>query len=134
MDLVTNSAPKGLTQTQTAVTAEPNWTTTEESMPRARAWLDQCLGTHRQCIVNSTSEAWYPSRLLRLTRTSEDVKIRLQDCRDEAPSGRYITLSHRWANAKFLTLTTENIEEMKRDIPFNGLPKTFQHAVQVTLD
>ncbi|KAK1749723.1 hypothetical protein QBC47DRAFT_311471 [Echria macrotheca] len=46
---------------------------------------------------------------------------------------KYIALSHRWGKDKPLKTETKNIEGLSEwVIDFDGLPKTFRHAVQVT--
>lgn len=41
----------------------------------------------------------------------------------------YFTLSHVWGTEKFLTLTTQNMTLLKREIQLIELPKCFQEAV-----
>lgn len=48
--------------------------------------------------------------------------------------GKYPTLSHCWGNPGLMStrLTASNLEEYKRGIPFDYLPRTFQDAVTAT--
>jgi hypothetical protein len=46
----------------------------------------------------------------------------------------YLTLSHCWGRVPFLTLTEENIGQMKHSIPVDDLPKLFQDAMLTTLE
>ncbi|KAM6513277.1 hypothetical protein FALCPG4_015720 [Fusarium falciforme] len=49
--------------------------------------------------------------------------------RNQRSRVEYFTLSHVWGTDKFLTLTTENITRLKRQIEPTELPKCFQEAV-----
>jgi hypothetical protein len=44
----------------------------------------------------------------------------------------YVTLSHRWGSSQPLKTTKTTLQENLKQIPFAILPKTFQHAVEVT--
>jgi hypothetical protein len=97
----------------------------------------------------------YPARLISLeqlkkqrflyTKTLESIDLSTEvsvhlveksDWEDERPAEnvRYVTLSHCWgkvANEEERTkLTSENIEEFKRGIKLNTLPKTFRQAMK----
>lgn len=56
--------------------------------------------------------------------------VRLHESNGETE--HYICLSHCWGRKEFLQTTTANIIELKREIPWSALPKTFQDAIIFT--
>jgi Heterokaryon incompatibility protein (HET) len=44
---------------------------------------------------------------------------------------RYMTLSHRWGEIPFLTLTRKNLHDLYTGLPLSNLPRTFQDAIAV---
>ncbi|EKD16493.1 uncharacterized protein L3040_001228 [Drepanopeziza brunnea f. sp. 'multigermtubi'] len=81
---------------------------------------------------------FYPTRLIELGPLSSTT-VKLVVTSDlmhpnaenaHKPVGRYVTLSHCWGHAKFLTLTKSNVCSFTRDgIPLEKLTRTFQHAI-----
>jgi len=90
-------------------------------------WMHDCLRNHPRCNEWS-NPPWWPTRLLDIESHTE---ARLLETYTATPSGPYLTLSHRWGTAKFVTLTTENIEDMKSGIAYQSLPRTFLDAIIV---
>ena len=43
-----------------------------------------------------------------------------------------MTLSRRWGGYRFMTLTTENVDEMHQRIDVSRLTKTFREAMEIT--
>ncbi|ETN40031.1 uncharacterized protein HMPREF1541_04306 [Cyphellophora europaea CBS 101466] len=115
------------------VIAAAGSTNDDSNISFAGSWLSKCLTTHPACNAISTHNHWYPSRLLRLDRARMGISIRLQDCKVEVPTGPYISLSHRWGQANFMTLNVKNIDTLKINIALCDLSKTFQDAVHATL-
>ncbi|KAK4236599.1 heterokaryon incompatibility protein-domain-containing protein [Achaetomium macrosporum] len=109
-------------------------TTSTASLKVVRCWLDRCLESHKSCNSAGAKQQWYPSRLLRLDRSSAGVTVRLQECDKEPPTGPYVSLSHRWGGAKPMMLRTDNLSSMTVGVQFEDLSKTFQDAVDVTLN
>lgn len=95
----------------------------------ARAWLQECIKTHGECRVD-TSNLELPSRLLHL-EPSDIQRIRVLDSSSLAEMPIYMTLSHCWGTAKFITLTEATYERLYNGIDVSELPQTFQDAVQV---
>jgi Heterokaryon incompatibility protein (HET) len=52
----------------------------------------------------------------------------------EAQGAGYATLSHCWGKAKFLALTTHNIQQFQSGITLQSLPRTFRDALRITLE
>lgn len=79
--------------------------------------------------------AFLPTRLLDLgpnSRTLRHKGLRLITTRP-GDRGHYMTLSHRWGTEHQLKLTKATLDDRERIIRFQGLPKTYQDAVKVTL-
>lgn len=73
-----------------------------------------------------------PSRLLSLDPTNRR-RIRLLDTCNITPAPVYMTLSHCWGTAKFLTLNGSTCERLREGIDVFELPQTFRDAVRVAL-
>lgn len=98
-----------------------------------RSSLSACIQSHEICRESDIgdTERWLPSRLIQIHPSQslrlieqDELRERTQSCRVE-----YFTLSHVWGTEKFLTLTTQNIAQLKREIQLIELPKCFQEAV-----
>ncbi|EHK39455.1 hypothetical protein TRIATDRAFT_182378, partial [Trichoderma atroviride IMI 206040] len=91
-------------------------------------WVDECNKTH-ECMWHKTS-AYMPTRVIDVGKGS----LRLVETRNKIMND-YIALSHCWGiltkEERFCTYSN-NIEALKRSIPYDSLPKSFQHAVDVT--
>lgn len=70
---------------------------------------------------------WFPSRLLEIG----DDSIRLVEVLNKTPTSPYVTLSHCWGKAQFLTLKQSNLDQFTKSIPASSLPRTFQDAVAI---
>ena len=44
----------------------------------------------------------------------------------------YLTLSHVWGDERFVTLTRDNVEQMKSSLRVSTLPQCFQDAIAMT--
>lgn len=66
----------------------------------------------------------------------EDGGYRIKLCQGPTLSrdAEYLTLSHRWGDKSMLRLLTCNVENYRSEVPFESLPKNFQHAIIVTSD
>jgi hypothetical protein len=75
-----------------------------------------------------------PTRLINVG-TADAPSLHLVETADQRITGHYIALSHCWGKLKkeerFCTYT-DNIHDLKQDIPFNKLPPTFRDAVTAT--
>lgn len=95
-----------------------------------RQWLRTCDQSHR-CL--DPSKPQMPTRLIDVGTTSEP-KLRLIETENMACE-KYVALSHCWGdipeNLKFCTYRG-NIDEHKRQMGFNRLPKNFQDTVTIT--
>ena len=89
-------------------------------------WIGRCSRDHRRCAENG--ELWYPSRLLRLSR-SRGVKLIIS--KDSPPKGSYITLSHRWAAQPYTKLKASTIVQLQHGIDVATLPQIFQDTITI---
>ena len=89
-------------------------------------WIGRCSRDHRRCGENG--EPWYPSRLLRLSR-SRGVKLIIS--KDSPPKGSYITLSHRWAAQPYTKLKPSTMAQLQHGIDVASLPQIFQDTITI---
>ncbi|KAH8815533.1 heterokaryon incompatibility protein-domain-containing protein [Xylogone sp. PMI_703] len=93
------------------------------------SWLNDCQANHQQCqqIMNPK----LPTRVIDVG--SETVQPFLMISHNEA--GRYLALSHRWgaldSKRNMLITKEENVEQFCLGIPFDSLPLTYKHSVEV---
>lgn len=102
-------------------------TNSDMTLHNAKRWLDKCENEHPDC--GKQTPGYYPTRLLDL----RGDRIRVIETDKAMAQNPYVCLSHRWGIKKHgcLESTTETIEDHKKGIPYNHLPKTFQDAVYV---
>jgi hypothetical protein len=100
---------------------------TRDSLPIVTEWLRRCCESHPLCENNGRKQ-YIPTRLLDLRNNQPRI------CQTAGISGNinYATLSHCWGKLPFLVLKTDNLAEFSQQIPSNALPKTFQHAIEIT--
>lgn len=94
-------------------------------------WLESCSQSHTSCnFFPSTRPFRYPTRLLYVGEHSNSA-IRLCITAETSPTGNYAALSHCWGSVSCIKLLMSNIENMKKEIQFDSLPKTFREAAKV---
>lgn len=97
------------------------------------AWITQqlkrCTQEHPNCQDPEIS--YLPDRVLDVGLIGQD-SVRLKITNDGSNLGRYLTLSHRWGDAEFVTLTAANESSLKEQIRILDLPQTFRDAIEVT--
>ena len=107
----------------------------ETSMILAKKWLDICLTEHEKCksIAVRTPQIQLPARLIEIGVPAPDM-VRLWACPKDTELTsypRYMTLSHCWGSAQFLTLNTKTFEALGLGISVLKLPQTFRDAIYV---
>lgn len=104
-----------------------------QSYVAAKHWYRRCQTSHENCNrkieENSHVKQWYPTRLIKISRWSNQV--RLIQTKDERPDGPYFTLSHCWGKADIIQLTQSSSSQFLKRIPYHELPKTFQDTISV---
>jgi hypothetical protein len=100
---------------------------TRNSLPIVKEWLRRCCESHPLCRDNR-SDQYVPTRVLDLRTNQPRI------CQRAEISGYidYTTLSHCWGTLPFSVVKTDNLAEFLQQIPSNALPKTFQHAIEIT--
>jgi hypothetical protein len=97
---------------------------------KIRQWLRDCENNH-ECSRYRREITKLPTRVLDL---GEDPKpqdpIKLFET--EGAAGTYMTLSHCWGTAHFITTTEATIKRRIAGIPLADLPQTFKDAVSLT--
>ncbi|KAK1780446.1 heterokaryon incompatibility protein-domain-containing protein [Copromyces sp. CBS 386.78] len=106
----------------------PNLTiTSNQHFALMRQWLEHCDGQH-QCKPHPKSIV--PTRVLDLGTGREPTVWLYETKRGESFS--YIALSHCWGWEQHFMTTEMNIEQHKKGIAIEKLPRTFQHAIKTT--
>ncbi|KAI9643378.1 hypothetical protein NHQ30_007997 [Ciborinia camelliae] len=98
---------------------------TENSTDLARKWLQECCESHSACRRHEKSSI-LPTRLIKI----DCQAIRLCISANENCS-RYATLSHCWGKSEVLRLQKNNLQAFLREIPYDGLCKTFRDAIDI---
>jgi hypothetical protein len=105
-----------------------------------RLWLLNCDKHHPGCTKNrhdrKPAESVLPTRLLCVDPSRDPNDVRL-DIAGKVKGDRYLALSHCWGLSKGDPAPTwrtlqENIQSRMNGFKLDELPKTFQHAVEVT--
>jgi len=100
-------------------------------MDQVRSWITKCLETHPICRSASWGDdSPLPIRVLDLEVGSSNCGL-IRLIESGGMKGRYVCLSYRWGDSKFLNTTPENIAYHKQGIPLDALPQTFQDAIMV---
>jgi hypothetical protein len=99
-------------------------TSSYESIKKIKKWLKTCSEEHAECIIPRASNL--PRRVLEVS----DRRVRLIEANEK--KGEYVALSHCWGHTPLIRLLASNLEELKKDIPWEMLSKTFQDAIIVT--
>ncbi|KAK3500382.1 heterokaryon incompatibility protein-domain-containing protein [Neurospora hispaniola] len=97
----------------------------------ASSWMAKCLSSHQRCTQSQCAAPPLPTRVIDVGSVGELCSPRLNVV-TENTSGRYATLSHRWASQGMLKLEVNNFKEFQREIPWKCLPKTYQNAIEAT--
>ncbi|KAK8078886.1 TOL protein [Apiospora phragmitis] len=112
---------------------------TETSFEIIRLWLQDCDSKHANCRGHDLVTA--PTRLIEIG-VQKKLTLRLIETAESPPQDdKYIALSHPWGDKikhpPFCTWQTDirqdghDLQSLKRAIPFEKMPATFQHAVTV---
>ncbi|KAK1754757.1 heterokaryon incompatibility protein-domain-containing protein [Echria macrotheca] len=108
----------------------PISTASEESLHWVKNRLRVCLDTHKDC--NTHHPGTLPKRVLDVGNPSEEnSRIRLYEP-SPGLEGQYLCLSHCWGTIPFLQTSTSNLDDHRREIPWDQLPATFQDAIDIT--
>lgn len=93
-----------------------------------------CLDDH-DCRDEGSPKV-LPTRLIEVRThggTSSNTMARLCEAEDFSADTSYLTLSHCWGSNTIFTLTKDNLETLKCDIPVHQLPDLFKDALHMTI-
>jgi hypothetical protein len=99
-------------------------TSSYDTIPLIQKWLDTCNSEHPKCLIPAVSVL--PTRVLEVSNR------RLRLVEPEGEIAPYLTLSHCWGKETIIQLTRATLKDMKKNIPWTSLTKTFQDAIMVT--
>jgi hypothetical protein len=99
----------------------------KEAIDTIQRWQLQCSSDH-SCI--STVKNNLPNRLLDVMHGGVEPDVVLAETAGQ--SGHYICLSYVWGDKAQLMTKVANLEEHKKCIPVQNLPKTATEAIEIT--
>ncbi|KAF7190432.1 hypothetical protein HII31_08146 [Pseudocercospora fuligena] len=112
-----------------------NRTDSHDTIEKIFKWLRKCA-THAACgewCRSVGASRSMPRRLLEIDIESLCHKVRLVLTDGRADETHpYVTLSHCWGGHVPAKLLHHNLEQMRKQIPFDDLPPTFRDAISVT--
>ncbi|KAK1961867.1 heterokaryon incompatibility protein, partial [Colletotrichum sublineola] len=99
------------------------------SFHRIQKWLDDCETGHEHCGKGTNTKL--PTRLIDVTQPGDRAGVRLVETSGQ--TGTYMCLSHCWGKTKLKSITQkDNLKRRLSLIPWDLLPPSFQHAVEMT--
>ncbi|KAE8162042.1 heterokaryon incompatibility protein-domain-containing protein [Aspergillus tamarii] len=109
---------------------EPTLSSTVRSGGRtsglARHWMKICDESHMSC---KRTASVLPTRVIQLQIMYEGLRAKLVITNGEVD--QYAALSHRWSSSTSLTVTTDNLEQLKKGINLSELSRTFREAFEI---
>ncbi|KZL85586.1 heterokaryon incompatibility protein [Colletotrichum incanum] len=116
-------------------------TNSKQSQEQMRAWMDDCVNNHPECIRHHSSRNFVPTRVLDVGPPEDTTwppsYVRVVDTKKTPINAPYLTLSHCWGDGVFVQLTKENLGDfIVRGVPWEGKGgicsnTTFAQALQV---
>jgi Heterokaryon incompatibility protein (HET) len=97
-------------------------------------WYKTCRTGHASCKKALGQMRFVPSRLVDVGSTDYSPWriLTSEDLASKQPYDmEYMTLSHCWGNASFLTLDSQNLARLREGMPSSMLPLTFEEALYV---
>ncbi|KAG8161671.1 hypothetical protein KVR01_008658 [Diaporthe batatas] len=95
-----------------------------------RRWLHDCDKNHRDCMPRDSSQGDLPRRLINVGKGHSSV-VKLYETQD-TDNMKYFALSHPWGNPPHFCTYPDNIDEHRKGVPVESLPRTFRDAITVT--
>ena len=104
-----------------------------EVLKLATEWLKLCKGDHERCkdMEKNQDGSYCPPRLLDIGNSqSQSCRLIVTQHNTSIDSVSYVALSHCWGeNPSFLTLRSDNIEDLRREIQLEALPRSFVDSI-----
>jgi serine/threonine protein kinase len=106
---------------------------TEQGLPSAKAWLEQCSHTHEACNHRASGHAkTLPTRLVDINPDGTAGNcVRLVDSaslESATDSIAYVALSHAWSQSH-ATLSTDSLQSMQTNILLSTLSGPLKYAI-----
>ncbi|KAG4437975.1 hypothetical protein IFR05_006556 [Cadophora sp. M221] len=98
----------------------------EEAVDRARGWYKDCRGKHSNCRRIASP---LPKRVLDLAQAATGVVVLYES---EGEIAEYATLSYSWGTALPLKTLRSNIEQHRKGLAVESLPRTLRDAVHMS--
>ncbi|KAL9115853.1 MAG: hypothetical protein Q9227_000221 [Pyrenula ochraceoflavens] len=101
-----------------------------------KKWYDECFSNHVLCRDQAAdSQSSFPTRVIEVGG-EDNMGIHILEVGDETlePRGSYVALSHCWGQSRHLVSERSTIANLKLNIPWTKLPRTFQDAIAITRD
>ncbi|KAJ4863403.1 heterokaryon incompatibility protein (HET) domain-containing protein [Trichoderma breve] len=106
-------------------------TASDETFAKIGDWIHRCEQDHTQCTRFRSQVPWYPTRLLDVGPEGNSSFALVHSAQAIDKDEKYMTLSHRWGDAKVPTLTTKTIINWAQGLSVKILPKTFQDFIML---
>lgn len=97
-------------------------------LEKVRRWIEFCNNNHRLC--SSPPAPKLPTRVLDVGNPENQEPVKIYETRGNL--GRYVTLSHCWGNQQITTTTKATLAQLKSEVRWSQLSKTFQEAISIT--
>lgn len=88
-----------------------------------------CFENDHNCLHADTT--WHPTRLVNIVCHGQSPTLRLVTPSKLLVCPPYVALSHCWGTRPMLKLTSTSLSDMKKNINYTELSKTFQEAIKV---
>ncbi|KAF4977473.1 hypothetical protein FDECE_18351 [Fusarium decemcellulare] len=102
---------------------------------RTKQWIENCKMHHDTCNYHQHKAQALPTRIIDVgeDRGKQSPHLLVPDSRFWTVEKQYAALSYAWGpNSHFVKTTASNLDQMKDSLPWDGLPKTIQDAIEFT--
>jgi hypothetical protein len=109
-------------------------TSSDSSLQLANQWLWTCFREHEEChgfYKRQPYPGWTPSRLVNVGSRSRSFSTRLLVGSEITVGATYMTLSHCWGTIPTLQLTKASLQNFRKCLPRDELPKTYSDAIDI---
>lgn len=97
-------------------------------LQKVRKWIEFCDNNHSLC--SSPPAPKLPTRVLDVGNRENQNLVKLYETRGDL--GRYVSLSHCWGKKQIATTTKATLAQLKSEVRWSQLSKTFQEAIRIT--
>jgi hypothetical protein len=97
----------------------------DATLELVQRWLRQCE-QHENCEI--PEDELLPARTIFVGEDNSEIKLS-ENC---GTVGQYTCLSHCWGTLQLLKTQTHSIKKHRQTIPWDVLPRTFKHAIELT--